>query len=126
MNCHGTLRMMLRISPTLSPSLSLSHRPIPSNELLKKICQVCGDDHSAVALTQEILVYLSMFVRSEPELFQEVLRLRIGLIQNVMVSELSRTMMCSGLCVGVCTCVLGEGGGGRRERNPPCQTCIYA
>jgi len=70
-------------------------QPIPSNELLKKICQVCGDDHSAVALTQEILVYLSMFVRSEPELFQEVLRLRIGLIQNVMVSELSRTMMCS-------------------------------
>ena len=49
-----------------------------------------------MALTQEILVYLSMFVRSEPELFQEVLRLRIGLIQNVMVSELSRAMMCSG------------------------------
>ena len=57
---------------------------------------MCGNDHSAVALTQEILVYLSMFVRSEPELFQEVLRLRIGLIQNVMVSELSRAMMCSG------------------------------
>ena len=73
---------------------------------------MCGDDHSAVALTQEILVYLSMFVRSEPELFQEVLRLRIGLIQNVMVSELSRTMMCSGLCVGVCRCVYVCVGGG--------------
>lgn len=34
------------------------------------IHDVCGNDHSAVALTQETIVYLAMFIRSEPELFQ--------------------------------------------------------
>lgn len=53
---------------------------------------VSGGDYSAIALTQEILVYLAMFIRSQPELFSEMLRLRIGLIRNVMVLELSRTM----------------------------------
>ncbi len=62
---------------------------------MNTICDACGDDHSAVALTQEILVYLAMFIRTEPELFKEMLRLRIGLIQNVMVAELSRAKRCS-------------------------------
>ena len=39
-----------------------------------------------------------MFIRSEPHLFQEMLRLRIGLIQNVMVTELSRALQCSSQC----------------------------
>lgn len=56
---------------------------------------VSGQDYSAIALTQEILIYLAMFIRSEPELFSEMLRLRIGLIKNVMVLELSRTMSVS-------------------------------
>ncbi len=67
-------------------------------ELLNKIVAACGQDHTAVALTQEIIVYLGMFIRSEPELFRDMLRLRVGLIRNVMVSELSRTMSCSGIC----------------------------
>lgn len=70
-------------------------RPCTSKELLNKISDVCEEDHAAVALTQEILVYLGMFIRSEPELFTDMLRLRVGLIRNVMVSELSRTMSCS-------------------------------
>ncbi len=77
-------------------------RPLPSRELMNTICDACGDDHSAVALTQEILIYLAMFVRSEPELFKEMLRLRIGLIQNVMVAELARAKGCSSECVCVC------------------------
>jgi phosphorylase kinase alpha/beta subunit len=67
-------------------------QPLPSSELIGMIREVCGMDHSAVALTQETIVYLAMFIRSEPELFQEMLRLRVGLIQNVMVLELSRAM----------------------------------
>lgn len=85
----------LLISNFFSSFSSSSSRPLPSSDLLKKICEVSGDDHSAVALTQEILVYLAMFIRSEPELFTEMLRLRIGLIQHVMVSELSRAMGCT-------------------------------
>lgn len=70
-------------------------QPLPSSELVARIRSVCGDDHSSVALTQETIIYLAMFIRSEPELFQEMLRLRVGLIQHVMVLELSRAMNCS-------------------------------
>lgn len=40
-------------------------------------------------------MYLAMFIRSEPRLFDEMLRLRVGLIQNVMVTELARSLNCS-------------------------------
>ena len=47
-------------------------------------------------LTQELLVYLAMFIRTEPQLFHEMLRLRVGLIIQVMAKELSRTLACDG------------------------------
>jgi len=47
-------------------------------------------------LSQEILVYLAMFIRTEPKLFNEMLRIRVGLIIQVMASELARTLKCSG------------------------------
>ncbi len=83
-------------------------RPCTSGELLNNIVKVCRNDYSAIALTQEILVFLAMFIRSEPELFDEMLRLRVGLIRNVMVLELSRTMnvSCGLLFVRVCICVV--------------------
>lgn len=43
---------------------------------------------------QEILCYLVMFIRAEPALFREMLRLRIGLIYEVMIFELSRVLDC--------------------------------
>lgn len=45
---------------------------------------------------QELLIYLAMFIRTEPKLFNEMLRLRVGLIIQVMASELARTLKCSG------------------------------
>lgn len=41
-------------------------------------------------------MYLAMFIRTEPQLFLEMLRLRIGLIIQVMAGELSRILNCSG------------------------------
>lgn len=38
-----------------------------------------------------------MFIRTEPQLFLEMLRLRIGLIIQVMASELARALMCDGV-----------------------------
>lgn len=35
-------------------------------------------------LTQELMVYLAMFIRTEPQLFHEMLRLRVGLIIQVI------------------------------------------
>jgi len=45
---------------------------------------------------QEILIYLAMFIRTEPKLFHEMLRLRVGLIIQVMATELARIFKCSG------------------------------
>lgn len=47
-------------------------------------------------LHQEIVVYLAMYVRAQPSLFAEMLRLRIGLIIQVMATELARSLNCSG------------------------------
>lgn len=57
--------------------------PLPEVELRQIIHQVYGDDESTAMLTQELVVYLAMFIRTEPQLFQEMLRLRIGLIIQV-------------------------------------------
>ncbi|XP_059170529.1 probable phosphorylase b kinase regulatory subunit alpha isoform X3 [Physella acuta] len=70
--------------------------PLPPDELAAIIYDACGEDHSTASLTQELLVYLAMFIRTEPHLFDEMLRLRVGLIIQVMASELSRTLECSG------------------------------
>uniref|UniRef100_T1JA87 Phosphorylase b kinase regulatory subunit n=1 Tax=Strigamia maritima TaxID=126957 RepID=T1JA87_STRMM len=68
--------------------------PLPSVELQYLIHQVYGDDESTAMLTQELIVYLAMFIRTEPHLFLEMLRLRVGLIIQVLASELTRVISC--------------------------------
>lgn len=70
--------------------------PLPENELRQLIHMAYGDDESTAMLTQELLVYLAMFIRTEPQLFLEMLRLRVGLIIQVMATELSRALSCNG------------------------------
>ena len=67
--------------------------PLGPLQLQTTIRSACAGDVNAAMLTQEILVYLGMFVRTEPGLFQEMLRLRLGLILSVMTSELARTAL---------------------------------
>ncbi|XP_061483232.1 phosphorylase b kinase regulatory subunit alpha, liver isoform isoform X5 [Rhineura floridana] len=69
--------------------------PLPPEELSKLIYEASGQDISIAVLTQEIMVYLAMYVRSQPSLFAEMLRLRIGLIIQVMATELARSLSCS-------------------------------
>ncbi|KAH8275851.1 hypothetical protein KR018_011978 [Drosophila ironensis] len=70
--------------------------PLPEVELRQLIHDAYGDDESTAMLTQELMVYLAMFIRTEPQLFHEMLRLRVGLIIQVMAKELSRTLNCDG------------------------------
>ncbi|XP_051840364.1 phosphorylase b kinase regulatory subunit alpha, liver isoform isoform X4 [Antechinus flavipes] len=70
--------------------------PLPPEELTQLIYEASGQDISIAVLTQEIVVYLAMYVRSQPSLFVEMLRLRIGLIIQVMATELARSLNCSG------------------------------
>ncbi|XP_066948042.1 probable phosphorylase b kinase regulatory subunit alpha isoform X6 [Macrobrachium rosenbergii] len=69
--------------------------PLPASELRVLIHRAYGADESTAMLTQELLVYLAMFIRTEPSLFHEMLRLRVGLIIQVMASELARTIKCA-------------------------------
>uniref|UniRef100_A0A3B4T7U8 Phosphorylase b kinase regulatory subunit n=1 Tax=Seriola dumerili TaxID=41447 RepID=A0A3B4T7U8_SERDU len=69
--------------------------PLPPEELNTLIYEASGQDISIAVLTQEIMVYLAMYVRSQPALFGDMLRLRIGLIMQVMATELARSLHCS-------------------------------
>lgn len=71
-------------------------RPLPSGELHKLIMDAFGEDTDIAVLTQEIIIYLAMFIRATPGLFSDLLRLRVGLLIQVMASELARHLKCSG------------------------------
>jgi len=70
-------------------------RPLGAMELRSIISRAHAGDTSTSALSQEILIYLAMFIRTEPQLFHGMLRLRVGLIIQVMASELARSL---GIC----------------------------
>ncbi|XP_075904310.1 phosphorylase b kinase regulatory subunit alpha, liver isoform isoform X3 [Nelusetta ayraudi] len=70
--------------------------PLPPEELNTLIYEASGQDISVAVLTQEIMVYLAMYMRSQPSLFGDMLRLRMGLIMQVMATELARSLHCSG------------------------------
>jgi hypothetical protein len=70
-------------------------RPMTSRDLSTLITRAHGGELSTAMLSQEILLYLAMFIRTEPHLFFEMLRIRVGLIIQVMASELARSYKCS-------------------------------
>ncbi|XP_046852762.1 phosphorylase b kinase regulatory subunit alpha, liver isoform-like [Xenia sp. Carnegie-2017] len=67
-------------------------RPLPPDELQTIIYNISAEDSCNAVLTQELLVYLAMFIRTEPQLFKEMLRIRVGLITEVIASEMARLM----------------------------------
>ncbi|XP_020834600.1 phosphorylase b kinase regulatory subunit alpha, skeletal muscle isoform isoform X5 [Phascolarctos cinereus] len=69
--------------------------PLPYEELTKLIDEASENDVNISILTQEILVYLAMYMRTQPSLFAEMFRLRIGLIIQVMATELVQSLHCS-------------------------------
>ncbi|XP_037757189.1 phosphorylase b kinase regulatory subunit alpha, liver isoform isoform X8 [Chelonia mydas] len=91
----------LKECPTLHDQADILYvlyiiNPLPPEELSALIYEASGQDISIAVLTQEMVVYLAMYVRSQPSLFAEMLRLRIGLIIQVMATELVRSLNCSG------------------------------
>ncbi|OQR77192.1 putative phosphorylase b kinase regulatory subunit alpha-like, partial [Tropilaelaps mercedesae] len=70
-------------------------RPLSTKEFRIIIERAHPGDQSTAMLTQELIVYLAMFMNTEPQLFDEMIRLRIGLIIQVMCSELERSLICS-------------------------------
>ncbi|KAF6777252.1 hypothetical protein AHF37_03304 [Paragonimus kellicotti] len=69
--------------------------PLPPDQIAELIQKACGEDILMNVVTQEILIYLSMVARTKPQQLANILRLRIGLIIQMMGTELARTMCLS-------------------------------
>lgn len=69
---------------------SLITQPLPDHELLAKISTFCRDDVRDRVLTQEILLYLGVLIRERPELFGELLTIRVSHFILLLTSQLAR------------------------------------
>lgn len=69
---------------------SLITQPIPDHELLAKITTFCRDDVRDRVLTQEILLYLGLLIKARPELFGELLTVRVSHFILLLSSQLAR------------------------------------
>ncbi|VDO23274.1 unnamed protein product [Brugia timori] len=71
--------------------------PKTKEELHEIFKLIYNDDANSYALSQEIIVCLGSLVLTEPRLFVEMFRIRIGLIIQVLASELARFSSISGI-----------------------------
>ncbi len=69
---------------------SLITKPMSNTEILAKIEEFCGEDIRDRVLTQEILTYLGVLIKAEPDLFKGFLTLRVGYLVLLIVAELAR------------------------------------
>lgn len=68
---------------------SLITRPLTPPEIMEKIREFCREDVRDRVLTQEILIYLSLLIKAEPQLFKGFLTFRVGYLILLITSELA-------------------------------------
>ena len=66
----------------------ITHPLLPA-EIVAKIRRFAGEDLRETVLTQEILVFLGLLLKSEPELFSDLLTLRVGYFILLITTELA-------------------------------------
>jgi phosphorylase kinase alpha/beta subunit len=71
---------------------SLITSPMPPGDIMQKIQEFCGKDVREHPLTQEILVYLGVLIKADPQLFDGLLTLRVGYLILLITSELAREL----------------------------------
>ena len=64
----------------------ISH-PLAAGELRDLIYNVHKADRTTAVLTQELISYLAMFIRTEPKLFHGMITIRIGLLIQVRIES---------------------------------------
>jgi len=64
--------------------------PMSNADILDKIRAYCGDDTREHILHQELVIYLAMLIKAEPELFEDMLTLRIGHMLQLIVAQQAR------------------------------------
>lgn len=68
---------------------SLITKPLPQAALLEKIAEFCREDIRDRVLTQELIIYLGLLIRAEPELFRGLSSVRVGYLILLLVSDLA-------------------------------------
>lgn len=71
---------------------SLITVPMSHHEIAEKINNFCREDIRDRVLTQEIMIYLGVLIKSEPELFKGLLTLRVGYLILLITSELAKEL----------------------------------
>jgi phosphorylase kinase alpha/beta subunit len=69
---------------------SLITRPLNDDELLLKIQTYCREDARDQILTQEVLLCLGSLIKARPELFSELLTIRVSHIIMLLTSQIAR------------------------------------
>ncbi len=69
---------------------SLINAPLPAQDIVARINEFCREDERDRVLTQEILIYLDLVIKSEPLLLKGLLTLRIGYLILLLTSEIAR------------------------------------
>jgi phosphorylase kinase alpha/beta subunit len=64
-------------------------RPLTPDEIMEKIRAFAGEDVRELVLTQEIIVFLGLLIKSEPQLFAGLLTLRVNYLILLITTELA-------------------------------------
>ena len=71
---------------------SVISRPGSYMEVMDKIREFCGEDVRDRVLTQEVIIYLGLLIKAEPQLFKGLLTLRVSYFILLLTSELAREL----------------------------------
>lgn len=68
---------------------SLISQPLSTQALLAKINTFCRDDIRDSVLTQELLIYLGLLIKAQPDLFADLLMVRVSYLIVLLTSALA-------------------------------------
>lgn len=71
---------------------SLIDRPMSHLEIMHKIQDFCGEDIRDRSLTQEMLIYLSILLKTDPSVFRGFLTLRVSYLTLLITTELAQEL----------------------------------
>ena len=71
-------------------SQALITEPLSNHEILSRIRKFCNDDPRERIMTQELIIHLGGRIRTEPDLFKDVITLRIGPLLQTLITLYAR------------------------------------
>ncbi len=69
-------------------------KPFKSTDIIRTIETFCGNNSAESVLTQEVVLHLGHLIRTEPELFDNLLTLRTWYFLQLLVGQISRELHC--------------------------------